>query len=140
MKITMLSARTGQFTVPSLAILGAMLAGAAALAQPVEEITIIAPHQVHRKTVGRTTIGAPIEEISLSHKVDYTDLDLRKPDDLATLKARIADMAKEGCDELDQLFPLDKDRDKNKQCVRDATAQAQAQLTAAIQSASAKAK
>jgi UrcA family protein len=134
MNITTLSARNRHFNVSALAIVGAMLAGTAAFAQPMEEITVIAPHQVHRKVIGRSTIGAPIEEISLSHHVQINDLDLSKPEDQAALKARIAEVAKQGCDELDGLFPFDKDQGKNRECVRDAVNQAQAQVVAAMQS------
>lgn len=138
MKNTTISTRSGHIAALTFAIIGSTLAGAAALAQPVEEITIIAPHQVHRKNVGKTTIGAPIEEISLTHHVGYNDLNLTKPEDVETLKTRITDMAKEGCEELDELFPLDKDIDKNRQCVRDATSQAMAQISAAAQAARSK--
>lgn len=138
MKVTTLFSRSGRFTALTFTIIGTTLAGAAAFAQPVEELTIIAPHQVHRKAVGRSTIGAPIEEISLTHKVDYSDLNLLKSQDVDTLKARVTDVAKEGCDELDQLYPFDKDSDKNRQCVRDATSQAMAQISAAVQAATRK--
>ena len=138
MKITALSVRTGRSAAPTLAILGFMLSGGAALAQQVEEITIIAPHEIHRKTIGRTAIGAPIEQISLSHRVGYNDLNLTTNDGLAALRQRVADEAKLACDELDQLYPLDKDRDKNRKCVADATADAQAQINAAIQAMASK--
>jgi UrcA family protein len=134
MNTTTLSARTRHFHVPALAFVGTMLAGTAAFAQPIEEITVIAPHQVHRKVVGKTTIGAPIEEISLTHHVQVNDLDLSKPEDQAALKARIVEVAKEGCDELDQLFPFDKEQGQNRQCVKQAVSQAEAQVVAAIQS------
>jgi UrcA family protein len=137
MKITALSFRAA---APRLAIIGLMLSGGAALAQQVEEITIIAPHEIHRKQIGKTTIGAPIEEISLTHRIGYNDLNLTTPDGLAALRQRVTDEAKLACDELDQLYPLDKDRDKNKKCVADATADAQAQINAAIQAMASKRK
>jgi UrcA family protein len=134
MKITMRSTLTRRFTAPKLAILGLMLAGGAAVAQPIEEITVVAPHELQRKTVGKSTIGAPIEEVTLTHRVDYSDLNLLKAEDVATLRARITDAAKKGCDELDNLYPFDKSPEENRKCVAAANAQAQDMLTAAIQS------
>jgi UrcA family protein len=140
MKITSLSSRTGYFTASKLAMLGLVLSGGAALAQQVEEITVVAPHEIERRVVGRSKIGAPIEQISLTHRVDFSDLNLAKPDDLATLRQRVADEAKLACDELDKLYPLDRDRARNRRCVRDTNNDAQAQINAAVQAMASKPK
>jgi UrcA family protein len=63
-------------------------------------ITIVAPHVVHRKVVGRSSIGAPIEVMSVSRSVSYADLDLTKTADAAELKKRISDAAKDACNYL----------------------------------------
>lgn len=134
MKTTVLSTRAWHFTAPKLALLGVILAGGAAFAQPIEEITVVAPHQLQRKAVGKSTAGAPIEMITLSHRVDYSDLNLLKVEDLGTLRARVAAAAKQGCDELDQLYPFDKKPDETTKCVALATAQAQDEITTAVRS------
>lgn len=96
----------------SVAIIGAMIAGTTyfshsavaeeASGQPevMQEITIVAPYLVHKQVVGRSTIGAPIEVLSISRRVSYADLDLTKASDAATLKKRISDTAKDACEYL----------------------------------------
>jgi UrcA family protein len=100
------------------AVIGAMVCGAlvfshAAMAQPAaasaptesQEITVIAPEVVRKKggTVGR---GQSIEIVSTTQEVEFADLDINKPSDLATLKKRIRDAAREACRRLDQSAPL----------------------------------
>ena len=85
-----------------------LLTGSSVLAQPVqqgEEITVVTPHTIDKKRVGTSLIGAPIEEISLTHRVNFSDLDLRKQSDVAILESRVKDAATLGCKELDQLYP-----------------------------------
>src|ERR1700754_1540206 len=69
-----------------------------------ERITVFAPH-VQRHTIGRSTIGASIEELSLSHAVDYSDLDLSRWADVQMLDDRIRQSAYAVCDELDRQYP-----------------------------------
>jgi len=69
-----------------------------------ERITVFAPH-AQRHTIGRSTIGASIEEISLSHPVDYSDLDLSRWADVRVLDDRIRQTAYAVCDELDRQYP-----------------------------------
>jgi UrcA family protein len=100
------------------AIIGAMFCGAmvfsnAALAQPQgasapvesQEITIIAP-EVVRKTAGKESRGQPIELVTTTQQVDFADLNINKPSDVATLKKRIRDAARDACRRLDQSAPL----------------------------------
>ncbi len=99
-----------------------------ASAQPetMQGITIIAPYVVHRKVVGRSTIGAPIEVMSVSRSVSYADLDLRRTADAAELKKRISATAKDACNYLFStnqgiaLPPVTSSRT----CVKAATAEA----------------
>jgi len=69
-----------------------------------EEITVYAPY-VHHRTIGRSAIGAPIEEISLSRGVDYSDLDLSRWDDVQLLDYRIRQAAYVACDALNREYP-----------------------------------
>jgi len=99
----------------------------------VPEVKIEATRQV--KTVGRSTIGAPIDVVSLSHAVSYKDLDLSTSAGADTLRSRISDTAKATCNQLDALYPLNKDAEQTQRCVKQATDSAMVQGNAAIASA-----
>ena len=62
----------------------------------VEGITV----RPHHRVVGRSAIGAPIEEITASRVVSYRDLDLSSDYDAHILKVRIERAAQSACDEL----------------------------------------
>lgn len=62
----------------------------------VEGITV----RPHHRVVGRSAIGAPIEEITASRVVSYRDLDLSTGNDRHILKARIEQAAQSACEEL----------------------------------------
>jgi UrcA family protein len=91
-----------------------------------EEITIVAPRVVQRKVVGRTTIGAPIEVISLSRPVSYADLDLSTQEGRAELRKRIENTAKAACKELDVMYPdsMFQPIPAEQNCVKNASSQA----------------
>jgi len=110
---TMLSA-----FVVSVAI-GSGLAAAQQPQQSIDEVVVIAKPvtirtappvtmgtPVNTGTVGRSTIGAPIELIELRGRVSYADLDLTKQADLAELDKRLNDAAKEACKDLARLYPV----------------------------------
>lgn len=101
--------------------------------QTLEEITVVAPRTVTRKTVGRASDGAKIELISLTRRVDYSDLDLAAHADVMTLQKRIDDIARQSCDDLAQMYPLSDDR--TPECVRQAVASAKAQVDQAVAAA-----
>ena len=89
-------------------------------------ITVLAPYVVHRKVVGRSTIGAPIEVLSVSRSVTYADLNLTKASDAAELKKRISDTAKDACLYLYSRYNgiSQPTISSNKSCVQEATAEA----------------
>ena len=100
-----------------------------------EEITIYGPSVQHR-TIGRSSIGAPVEELSLSHGVDYSDLDLSRWDDVQILDYRIRQAAYAACDELNREYPetlYPSYQSSGRSCVARATdeGRAQAQLIVA---------
>ena len=81
-----------------------------------EEITVVAPRQVTREVVGRSSsTGADIELVSLTRRVSYADLDLALHADVMKLEERINDTAREACDQLERLYPV-ASRD-NRDCV-----------------------
>jgi len=69
-----------------------------------EEIVITPPYVEHRP-LGRSGTGIPVEELSLSRGVDYSDLDLSRWDDVQLLNDRIRQAAYMACGELDRQYP-----------------------------------
>lgn len=65
-------------------------------------VTVYAP-----RTVGRSEIGAPIEEVHASRVVHFDDLNLDTRYGAHVLRARIEHAADEACDQLDQDYPVD---------------------------------
>lgn len=101
--------------------------------QGLEEITVVAPRAVTRTTVGRTNVGGKVELISLTRRVDYSDLDLAEHSDVMELQKRIDDIAKESCQDLAKLYPLSDP--KTPDCVKEALASAKPQLDKAVMAA-----
>jgi UrcA family protein len=66
-----------------------------------EEVQIIG----RRPPQERSSIGAPIEYVSVSREVRYDDLDLRTHWGAHVLRARIVRGAQEACRELDRRYP-----------------------------------
>ena len=127
--------RAKSVAIPVVAAAAVLLAVASAGAQESEQITIVAPHSIQHKQVGRTSSGIPIEQISLSHRVGYSDLDLTKPADVALLKKRVEAAAVQGCKELDKLYPLDNLSPSNTSCAKSARETAMQQVDAAVAAA-----
>lgn len=121
------------------AIRGCLLAGllgssVAALAQPVEEITVTAPGEVRREAIGPSlTGGAREEQVSLTRRVYVGDLDLNQSAGLSEAEKRVNVMAADACAQLGQLFP--KATPANATCTARAVKSAMAQLESAKTSA-----
>lgn len=120
--------------VPSLAL---MAAAPLALAQPApqSEVTVQAHATITHKDVGRSYIGAPIEQITLTRRISYRDLNLSTPAGQRQLKERIDYVAHEACRQLSNLYPLALWTSSNAACVTTATNEALAQVPAAVASA-----
>ena len=91
--------------VVALTGVGLILAGGSAIAQQPQEITIVSQHRVVHTHVGTTSIGIPIEEVSLNYYVHYGDLNLNNVSDVNTLRERVRDAAKESCEQLNRVEP-----------------------------------
>lgn len=116
----------------TLAAVGILAGSGLALAQPADEITITGVRA--SRVVGRSpTTGAPIEEMSLTRKVSYSDLDLTTHLGATELEKRVNDTAKALCQKLDQLSPLSKAQGPS--CVKQAADAAMVQAHAAIAAA-----
>ena len=102
----------------------------------IEVIVVRAPwHFVDRKVVGETPSGGEVEQISLTRRVDVSDLDLRRHADVVELEKRVGDMARESCGWLAEMFPIE--HPDTQRCASDATKDAMAQAQEAISAAAA---
>lgn len=93
-------------------------AGSPASAQSVEELEDITVTSARVVTVGRSQIGGPKQEISLTRGVIADDLDLATPEGMAALETRVQQMADTLCAELDRLYPMEEPEART--CARDA--------------------
>lgn len=92
-------------------------------------ITVLAPRIWTEETPG--LVGTE-RTISTSAVVYIDDLNLQTPDGREQLKNRVETAAKEVCDWLDDLYPLDRDLSSEYDCVRNAVDDAQPQIEEAI--------
>jgi UrcA family protein len=124
-------------SVGALVGVGLLTANVPAVAQQAEQITVVAPREVHHEIVGRTYSGLPVELVSLTRQVSYAGLDLKKQADVAELEKRIHETAKEACKQLDTLYPdLGNPRvPAHQDCVKTAVDAAMVQAKAAIAAA-----
>ncbi|HXY75696.1 MAG TPA: UrcA family protein [Steroidobacteraceae bacterium] len=121
----------------ALAAAVAAMWGAAAVAQQqIPEVNIQANRSV--KVVGTTPSGGKIEQVTLTHRVSYADLDLASSAGAQELTKRIDAAATDGCKQLDTLYPLNPpaagdDQKCIKAAVDSATVQANKAIAAAQQ-------
>lgn len=103
-----------------------------AVAEPVSEVVVEAG-PINRTVVGRAPMtNAPIERITVDHRVDYSDLDLIKHADVQALQQRIEMAAREACGQLDELFPIGSSGHQTRTCIEDAVDGASQQVQQAI--------
>ena len=96
--------------------------------------TIIVEAGVMTKTVvDHTTIGAPIEEVTLTHRVSYADLNLATHSGATELKRRVEETARFACEQLDKLYPFEEKETPT--CTRDAVDRSASQVDEAIAAA-----
>jgi UrcA family protein len=109
-----------------------------AIAEQPEGVTVEAVRQAN--VVGRTSSGVPIEQITLTRKVSFADLNLKTQAGAAELEKRVKDTAKSACDELDTLYPLTKSVAETATCVKKSTDDAMVMVRRAIAVAAVAAK
>jgi UrcA family protein len=119
---------------------GLMLGSAALAATPqaatVDSGTALAAPAVQEQVVGRTTIGAPIEQLTVSRPVSYAGLDPANPADINVLDRRIHSTAEKECAELrDQSAGSLDSTISGGHCVRTAEREARSSLSAATSAA-----
>jgi UrcA family protein len=116
-----------------LAVAGLSLVnGAVVAAEAISEVTISASREA-KIIVGHSASGAPIEEITLTRHVGYSDLDLKSKAGADALEKRVAETAKAACEELDKHYPLM--QKSSPDCAKASNAEAMVQVKAAIAAA-----
>lgn len=85
-------------------VLGALVASGAVFAQAAPEV-VVTTHKVVEKSVGRTSTGIPIVDVSLSYGVNVADLDPATHRGALDLEKRVSDAAMEACKELGTRYP-----------------------------------
>lgn len=100
-----------------------------------EEVIVIAPRTVRREEIDRTSGGARVEEITLTRRVSYADLDLTLHADVQELERRVSAMAEESCGKIAELFPMVDPEPSHEQCIERAVAGAMSQVRTAIDAA-----
>lgn len=134
----MINARPRLRRARAAALLAGMCLATAALADNAMETIVVRAEAMTKTVVGRTTIGAPIEEVTLIHRVSYADLDLATHSGAMALKRRVRETARLACEQLDKLYPLEEKQEPA--CIQDALHGAQSQIDEAIASAEHQAK
>ena len=104
----------------------------------VSQITVQASQRVKTKQVGISYTGIPIEQVQLTRRVGYGDLDLASPAGKAALHKRIEDTAKAACEQLSTLYPLEQWTTDNQTCIADAIGAARTQEETILAGASKK--
>jgi UrcA family protein len=91
------------------------MAAGSAIAQPMEVVTV----EVARSaTVGQSSYGVPIREITIRSRVSYADLDLTSATGALELENRIKETAKATCEQIKVDIPVQGSTEEK--CVKDA--------------------
>lgn len=116
---------------------GLCLTASAFAADELPPITIGAG-VITKTHIGTSSSGIPTEEVTVTHRVSYADLDLTKQIGAAELQKRVKETARAACKQLDELYPLEA---KNVQeCTKITVAKASPQVENAIAAANRQAK
>lgn len=112
---------------------GLALAGGIAAAQSTTEVVVEAARV--QPTGERGSTGAPIDVISVTHRVSYKDIDIATASGAKVLETRIETAAKAACKEIDTLYPLRTPAPGSPPCEKTAVDKAMVQARAAIAAA-----
>ena len=100
---------------------------------PIFELTVVAPRLVRQELGRQPATASPVELVSLTRRISYSDLDLALHANVLELQRRIEATAREACEQLARLFPLSDP--KTPDCVAEAVAGARLQAEQAIRAA-----
>ena len=130
-----------KFLTVAGALGAALLCGGAAKAQGYydrdydrtpSETVIVHPYYdeiQQRQLLGHVDGEINPTEVSISHPVSYSDLDLSRDSDYLELLHRVRGTARDLCAALDDRYPDLRDRDGDRQCVRQAVHNAMLQVS-----------
>jgi UrcA family protein len=109
-------------------------ASAAAVAQQADQApnAKIEAGKMEQTEVRVDYTGMPVEQLQVDRTVSYADLDLSTPSGAAELNRRVTEAAKEDCEQLDTVDPIDLSDTDAASCVRTATDGVLKQVKAAI--------
>ncbi|MDA8349503.1 MAG: UrcA family protein [Pseudomonadota bacterium] len=86
-----------------------------------------------RVLTGKTGSEAPVDQVTLTHRVSYADLDLTTLSDQSELRRRVAETARFACEQLERLYP--RQSESVARCTRQAVEDTSAEIDAAIEAA-----
>jgi UrcA family protein len=86
----------------------------------IDEVVVRAP--MDREIVTRRAVGSPEKIIELRRSVSFADLDLSKPEGVLELERRIEMLARDSCEMLEEMFPLERldDAASIRRCTKEA--------------------
>lgn len=116
---------------PALLVAGICI-GTAALAADLPTINIEAS-VVNKKIIGMSSSGVPTEEVTVTRRVSYSDLDLKTYSGAQALKQRVKEAASLACKQIDELYPLEKSDAPN--CIKQSVALADRQVEEVVAAA-----
>ena len=136
LKITLAAATQSAIVAIAFALTAPTAFAAQADDDPVPQITVQASQKVKTTQVGVSYTGIPIEQVQLTRRVAYGDLDLTSPSGKATLEKRIRNTAKAAFEQLSTLYPLEQWTTDNRTCIAEAVAAATTQEQTIVAAAS----
>lgn len=89
----------------AVGLLACAVVGTPARSEQLEGVNVEASRIV-KETIGQASNSAPINQVSLSYRVSYADLDLASKDGVAAMKGRVEEAAMAACKEISKLYPM----------------------------------
>lgn len=119
--------RISRILAPVGALVGlGLVCGAAFAAEELQQVQVEATRMVNTKIVGRSASGVPISEISVTYRVDLSDLDLATYSGATDAEQRVKTAAAAACRQIARLYPRATPSDK--ECARQASDNAMARV------------
>ena len=123
----------------SLVLLAAcMCLAASSYAADEPQTVTVSANVVTRRVVGHSAIGAPVEEVTLTHRVSYADLNIATHTGAVALQRRVHEAARLGCRQLARLYPSAEETEV--QCIHRAVSDASRGVDEAITAAESKSR
>jgi UrcA family protein len=87
------------------ALFAAVLVGSIAVAEDIETVVVEATRAVNTTAVGYTSSRVPITDVSLTYRVNVSDLDLTSSAGAIDAEKRVRDVAQQACKKLGRMYP-----------------------------------